>query len=127
MFLEIEARVVLALPDPLAVVAVPGAGFLDEVVVDAELDQLAFARGALAVEDLELGLPERRGDLVLDDLDARLGADDFLAALDRADAADVEAHRGVELERVAARCRLGIPEHDADLHSNLVDEDDQSA
>src|SRR3954453_11585869 len=67
MFLEIEAGVVLALPDPLAVVAVPGAGFLDEVVIDAELDQLALARGAFAVEDLELRLPERRRDLVLDD------------------------------------------------------------
>ena len=41
-----------------------------------------------------------------------------------ADAADVEAHRRVELERVAAGRRLGIAEHHADLHPDLVDEDD---
>jgi len=45
---------------------------------------------------------------------------------DRADAADVEADARVELERVPARRRLGAPEHDADLHSNLVDEDEQA-
>ena len=71
------------------------------------------------------GLAKRRRDLVLDDLDARLVADDFLAALDRADAADVEPHRGIELERVAAGRRLRVAEHDADLHADLVDEDHQ--
>src|SRR5450759_634249 len=40
VLLQIQARVVLALADAVAVVAVPGAGFLDEVVGDAELDQL---------------------------------------------------------------------------------------
>jgi hypothetical protein len=50
----------------------------------------------------------------------------FLAALDRTDAADVEPHRGVELERVAARGRLGAAEHHADLHADLVDEDDHA-
>ena len=51
-------------------------------------------------------------------------ADDFLAVLDGADAADVEAHRSVELERVAAGRGLGVAEHHADLHADLVDEDD---
>ena len=46
-----------------------------------------------------------------------------LALLERADAAHVEAHRGVELERVAARRRLGVAEHHADLHADLVGED----
>src|SRR5207237_8020297 len=44
MLLQIIARVVLALPDLLAVVRVPGAGFLDDVLRDAELDHLALAR-----------------------------------------------------------------------------------
>ena len=119
------ARVVLALADLLAVVGVPRAGLLDDVVRDAELDDLAFARDALAVQDVEQRLAERRRDLVLDDLDARFVADDLLALLDRADAADVEAHRRVELERVAAGGGFGIAEHDADLHADLVDEDDE--
>ena len=92
---------------------------------DAELDDLAFARDALAVEDVEQRLAERRRDLVLDDLDPRLVADDLLAALDGADAADVEADRRVELERVAAGGGFGAAEHHADLHPDLVDEDDQ--
>ena len=48
--------------------------FWIEPELDAEVDDLAFARDALAVEDLELGLLERRRDLVLHDLDARLVA-----------------------------------------------------
>jgi hypothetical protein len=86
---------------------------------------IALAGDALAVEDLELGLLERRRDLVLDHLDPGLVADDLLAFLDRADAADVQAHRGVELERVAAGGGLRAAEHHADLHADLVDEDHQ--
>src|SRR5688572_11241407 len=119
------ARVLLALPDAVAIEAVPGAGLLDDVLLDAEIDDLAFARDTDPVQDLELGHLERRRDLVLDDLDARLAADDFLAFLDGARAADVEPHRGIELQRVAARRRLGVTEHHADLHADLVDEDDE--
>ena len=90
----------------------------------AELDDLALAGDALAVHDLELRLAERRRHLVLHHLDAGHVADDFLAVLDRADAADVEAHRGVELQRVAAGGGLRVAEHHADLHADLVDEDD---
>src|SRR5581483_4447890 len=125
--LEVLARVVLALADAFAAVAVPGAGLLDDLVVAAHVDELALARDAFAVQDFGDDLLERRRELVLDDLDARLVADDFLALLDRTDAADVQAHRGVELERVAARRRFGtLPRHhDADLHAQLVDEDDE--
>ena len=40
--LEVLAGVFLALADSFAAVAVPGAGFLDQVVQHAEFDQLAF-------------------------------------------------------------------------------------
>src|SRR5450631_2970959 len=119
------ARVVLALADLLALVGVPGAGLLDDAVVDAHLDDLTLARDALVVEDVEVRRLERGRDLVLHDLHAGLVADHLFAALDRADAADVDAHRGVELERVAAGGGLGIAEHDPDLHADLVDEDDE--
>src|SRR5689334_18219972 len=119
------ARVVLALADLVAVVRVPRAGFFDDVVGDAELDDLALARNAFAVQDVEQGFAERRRDLVLDDLDPRLVADDLFTALDRADATDVESHRRIELERVAAGRGLGITEHHADFHPDLVDENDQ--
>ena len=76
-----------------------------------------------AVHDVELDLLEGRGDLVLDHLHAGLVADHFVAVLDRADAADVEAHRGIEFQRIAAGGGFRIAEHDADLHADLVDED----
>src|SRR6476646_6028965 len=116
------ARIVLPLPDLVAGVRIPGARFFDDPVIDAELDDLALAADALAVQDVEERLAKRRRHLVLD---ARFVADDFLAALDRADAANVEAHRRVELERIAAGGSFGIAEHHADLHPDLVDEYDQ--
>src|SRR5688572_11940403 len=120
---QVLARVVLALADAVLAVGVPRARFLDDAVEDAQLDDLAFARNAFAVEDVEFGVAERRRDLVLDHFRARLGPDHFLAFLDRAHAPDVDAHRRVELEGVAAGGRLGVAEHHADLHADLIDED----
>jgi hypothetical protein len=42
-------------------------------------------------------------------LDARAAADDLIAVLDAGDAADVDAHRGVELERAATVVVSGLP------------------
>ena len=98
-------------------------GLLDDVVVDAEVDEAALARDARAVQDVELGLLERRRHLVLDDLDARAVADRVGAVLQRLDATDVEAHRRVELQRLATGGGLGRAEEHADLLAQLVDED----
>ena len=48
--------------------------------------------------------------------------DRAVGRLDRADAADIDAHAGVELQRLAARGRFGIAEHHADLFADLVGE-----
>src|SRR3546814_5298207 len=79
--LEVLAGVLLALADAFAVAAVPGAGLLDQLGVHAQVDQLAFAADALAVEDLGDDLLERRRHLVLDHLDLGLVADDLVALL----------------------------------------------
>jgi hypothetical protein len=42
----------------------------------------------------------------------------------RANAADVETDRRIELQRIAAGGRFRVAEHDADLHADLVDEED---
>src|SRR6186713_927771 len=78
-------RVVLALANALALVAVPGARLLDDALRRTHVDDLAFARNAHAVHDFELGLAERRRHLVLDHLHAGLVADDFFAILDGPD------------------------------------------
>src|SRR5207302_3082678 len=68
----------------------------------------ALAADALAVDDVELGLLERRGHLVLDHLDPGAVADHLAGVLEALDAPDVEPHRGVERSeerRVGKECR----------------------
>src|SRR5271163_3666490 len=60
------AGILAALADALAFVAVPRAGLFDDVVVRSQIKQIAFARDALAVENVELGVAEGRGNLVFD-------------------------------------------------------------
>ena len=87
--------------------------------------ELADLGDALAVHDVELHLLERRCHLVLHHLHPRLNCRCTSSrSLIAADPPDVEAHRGIELECVAARRRLGRSVHHADLHADLVDEDD---
>ena len=54
------------------------------------------------------------------------GADYLVALLDGAGTADVDAHRGVELQRVATGGGFGAAEHHANFHANLVDEHHQA-
>ena len=112
-----------ALAELLALVGEPRPGLLDDAHVDGEVEHRTLAADALAVHDVELGLAERRGDLVLDDLHPGARPDDLATVLDALDPADVEAHRRVELQRPAARGGLRRTEHHADLLAQLVDED----
>src|SRR5205814_980739 len=117
-------RVLAALPDARLAVIDPRAGFVEHAHRDAHVEEPAFARDALAREDLDLGDAEWRSDLVLDDLHLHATADDNIALLDRLDRADIDAHRCVELQRPPARGRFGVAEHHAYLLAQLVDEDD---
>src|SRR5262245_44242741 len=122
--LEKLLGVLAALAQTLAAISKPRARFFDDPLVHGEVDEIARARDALAVHDVELGFPERRGDLVLHDLHARAAADDGVTVLDARDAADVETHRRVELQRAAAGGRLRVAEHHADFFAQLVDENE---
>src|SRR5690606_2970421 len=121
------AGVLLALPELVALVGVPGAGLADDPLLDADVDERALAADAHAVEDVELGLLERRRDLVLDDLDAGAVADHVGTVLERLDAADVQPDRRVELQRAPTGGGLRRAEHHADLLAQLVDEDRRGA
>src|SRR5271168_2625770 len=116
-----------SLANALAVIGKPGARLLDDASLNAQIDQFAALRYPLAVHDIEIDDLERRRHLVLDDLDARLIADDLITLLNRADAPNIETDRGVEFECVAARRGLRIAEHHADLVADLIDEDDHCA
>ena len=112
-----------ALPEALGVIGEPGARLVDDVVLDGHVQKRALLGDALSVHDVELGLLEGRGDLVLDDLDADAVADVLAVDLDAVDATDVHADGREELEGATARRSLGVAEHDADLLAQLVDED----
>src|SRR5207253_10705162 len=100
ILLEVVLGVLAPLADADGVVGEPAPGFLDQPGLDAEVEDLADLGNALAVHDVELDLLERRRDLVLDDFHAGGVADDLVALLDLAGAADVEPDRSVELERI---------------------------
>ena len=70
--LEERLGVLAALAEPLAVIGEPGAGFLDDAGLDAEVEDFAHLGDALAIHDVELDLLERRRQLVLHHLDAGL-------------------------------------------------------
>src|SRR5262249_15868789 len=127
VLLQIGLGVLPALADALRIEGEPRAGLLDDTGLDHEIDQLAGLGDALPIHNVELDGLERRRHLVLHHLDAGLVADHLLALLDGTDPPDVEPHRSVELERIAAACGLGRTEHHADLHADLVDEDHHAA
>src|SRR5690606_30325501 len=105
--------------------AVPGAGFLDQFQLYAEINDFRGTVGALAVQNHELGLFERRRDFVLDHLDPGFTADDLVTVFYRADAANIQPYRGIEFQCIAAGGGFRVAEHDADFHADLVDENHQ--
>src|SRR5690606_36740114 len=90
MFFEVFAGIVFTLAYTCTAVAEPGARLVDYACLHAQVDDFALARDTGTVHDVEFGLLERRGHLVLDNLDARFVADDFVALLDGTDTADIE-------------------------------------
>src|SRR5256712_3584922 len=120
-------RLLASRPHALAPGLEPRAAFLDQPTLDAEVEQVVRPGEADAVEDVELRFAEGRSQLVLHHFRPRAVADHLVAVLDGADAADVQAEAGVELERVSAGRGLGRAEYHADLHPDLVDEDHRGA
>src|SRR5439155_3327223 len=102
----------------------PSAAFLYDSHLASEVDDFAIAGDAGSIENVELRFFERGSHFVLDNFHPRAAADDIVAFFQRSDAADIHAHGGVKLERVAASGGFGVAEHDTNFHANLVDEDD---
>src|SRR5688572_15059866 len=123
IFAQEALGVFAPLSEPLAAIREPGTALFDDAFVDGEVEQISLARDAFAVHDIEFGFTERRGDLVLDDLHARATTDDRVAILDAGNAANIDAHRRVELECAATGRRFRITEHNANLFAELIDED----
>src|SRR5215211_7502422 len=84
-------------PQPQVAVREEGPRLLDQVLLEREVEQATLLGHPDAVLDVELGLAEGGGDLVLDHLDPAAVAHRLGALLEGLDAADVESLRGVEL------------------------------
>ena len=100
----------------------PCAGLVHDAVFDAQIDQLACARNALAVHNVELGLLKRGRDLVFDHLDTGVAADHLGAVFQVLHAAHIQAHGCIELKRAAAGRHLRAAVDHAHLFAQLVDE-----
>src|SRR5690606_34745749 len=124
---EERPDVLLALPELIAVVGVPGPGLAYDPLLHPHVDQRPFAGDAPAVDHVHLARLEGRGALVLHDLDPGPVTVHLAAVLERLDAAHIQPHRRVELQRSPTAGGLRATEHDADLLAELVDEDGGSA
>src|SRR5262249_13150785 len=115
--------VLAALAKPFAIVREPCTALLNNVLLGADIDDAAFLGNAFAIHNIDIRLLKRRRDFVLYNLDLRAVADDVVALFDRLHAANVKTNAGVEFEGASARRRLRIAEHDANLLTQLVNED----
>src|ERR1700677_3899502 len=122
MIFEKTTNILSALANALACVAIPGPRLLNDVLRHRKVEHIAFAGDAFAIQDVKLSFAERRGDFVLDHLDLGAGTDHHVAFLDCRDAANVDAHRGVKLERAATSSCFRVAEHDPDLLPDLINE-----
>src|SRR4029450_2726649 len=120
---EEVAGVLASLAELVAVVGEPGPRLLDQADVHADIQQAPLLGDPLAVDDVELGGAERRGQLVLDHLGPGPVADHLGTVLQRLDAPHIQPDRGVELERPPAGGGLRRSKEDTDLLPELVDED----
>src|SRR3989338_5055878 len=125
VFAEVCARGVIAAAELGLAYRVRATGrFLDETEFFTERERLALTGDSFSIEHVEFRLAERGCHLVFHDFDAVSAADRFFTLLYLCNAADIDAHRCVEFKCLATRRRFGIAKHDAYLHADLIDEND---
>src|SRR5262249_13698364 len=111
-------RVLAALAQRLPLEAKPRPAFVNDSVLYCQIQEVPFFRDTLPVHYVEFGLLERRSHFVLDYLYLGPVPHDGVAVLDRAYSANLEANRGVKLQRSAPGSGLRVAEHHADLLAN---------
>ena len=79
-------------------------------------------RNAFAIHNIELSLSERRCYLVLDNLNTGTAADNIVAVFQRVDTTYIHTDGRVEFQCAATGSGFRITEHNANLFTDLVDE-----
>src|SRR2546423_7781452 len=106
-----------------AFVAEPRASLLDNLFFERKIEERAGRGNPLVVHDVDLRFGEWRRDFVLHHFHARpVAGDNTVRLFDRANPANIDADARVKLQSLAARRRLGIAEHHADLFADLIGE-----
>src|SRR5258708_28128141 len=123
MLAQEDSSVFPALAHAFTGITNPGAGLFQNAFIHAQVDQVALARDAFAIKNIEFGFAERRGHFVLHDFGAGTRADHSIAFVDGLNAANIDAHRSVELQCAVRGGGFRIAEHHANLFADLVDED----
>ena len=104
-----------SLPDSFALVRIPGTAFINYPGFDAQVKQVTGAGNALTVHDIEFRVPEWRCHFIFHHFYPGPVARYLTARFDRLNAPDVQAHRGIEFQRIATARRLRAAEHHPDL------------
>src|SRR3954463_5977152 len=127
MLFQEYARVLASLTKTFAAEADPGAALFQYVVLDAEIEQIAFGGNSLAVKNVEFGFAEGRSDFVFHHFAARTRTNHAIAFFDRLNSPDIQPDGRIKFERTAASGRFRIAEHHSNLFTNLVDENQAGA
>ena len=76
-----DFRLLSALPQLIPLVTEESAGLGQNAVFDSKIKQISFFADATIVDDIKLGLPKWRGDLVLHNFHSNAVPDDFLPCI----------------------------------------------
>src|SRR5690606_33745386 len=126
MLFQILGSIGFPLADLIAIVGVPSASLVDKAFLHTQVDNLAQPVDALPIQDLELCLLKGRRNLVLHHFDSGFVTDHLVAFLHRADTANIQTYRGIELQGVTTSSGFWAAEHDSDLHPDLVNKDTET-
>src|SRR3989339_228392 len=126
VLLEIRLRVLTSEPKLFLAERIGITALSDHAGRYAHIEEVAGNGDTLVVHDVELAGAKWRRNLVLYDLHLRAVANDLFGLFDLRASTDLDAYRGIELQRVAASGGFRIPEHHANLHANLIDENDRA-
>ncbi len=102
-------------------VAKPGPCAGKYLLLQAQVENIAFVADAVGVHHVELGGTERRSHFVLHDLGPHALANNFLTIFQLTNPPDIDTARGIEFKSPATGGRFGAAEHDPDFFPNLID------
>ena len=117
---------IASLSDAFFAVREPRSAFFDHIGGNTEIDEFPEKGDSASIKDVEVDDSEGWCDFIFYDFDFGLVSDDVFFFLDGTDASDVESHACVEFEGVSSGGGFRAPKHDADFHTDLVDEDDHA-